>query len=42
MLEKHNAIFTNLIKNQYLPDIKDFFSKDDIQSIIHQIEEQGL
>ena len=42
MLEKHNAIFTNLIKNQYLPDIKYFFSKDDIQSIIHQIEEQGL
>lgn len=40
LLEKHHVIFDGILENQYLPEIDNFITDDEIKRLIHQSGEQ--
>jgi len=41
LLEKHHVIFDSIIENQYLPEINNFITDDEINFLIYQSGEQN-
>jgi hypothetical protein len=37
MLEKHYVIFNQILEEQYLPEINNFISYDEVQLLINQV-----